>query len=263
MFLRALPFLALLAAMSCEASAEVYNSYSSLKAYTNPEVPTYSIVRGKTGEVIATPETLCTFAAIDGGTCDLTSATWDEADAVEVGPLNLPSADAVAPGVGAPSKVVVKLCYAKPDTINRKWRKFNDLFKKDKTCLQKTDPIDFAVAENAKLVLKSTTPKAAFTVSVFVKCADQGDNEYCYLKHPFPSYSNATNAVYFPAQTMDARPTNLYVAVFICVAIGPILLLAFLIYERGVLAKQAQAQVVIGCRIAAYRHILLHAFYCC
>lgn len=70
-----------------------------------------------------------------------------------------------------------------------------------------------------------------------VQCEGQADNNYCGVINP--KNARLMGDTYFLVETMETRPTNLWVAVLICVFIGPALLIAFLIYERGVLAKQA------------------------
>jgi hypothetical protein len=91
------------------------------------------------------------------------------------------------------------------------------------------------------LKLKSVTPTGLYTIRAYVTCQGAAANSYCHVVNAQPDAEAAVAAgkVYFNAEVMDSRPKNLYVAVIICALIGPILLVSFLIYERGILAKQA------------------------
>lgn len=80
------------------------------------------------------------------------------------------------------------------------------------------------------------TPDAQMTVRAYVKCADQAEKQFCHVVN---FAETAGTNVYFPTAVIDSRPPGLFTAVFICAFIGPVLLAAFLVYERGVLAKKA------------------------
>jgi hypothetical protein len=115
-----------------------------------------------------------------------------------------------------------------------------DHLQKDKSCLQKGDFIPYPAEGgpwSKEIPLKSVTPKGIFTVTVFVKCKGQAKDQYCHIENPKTARSKTPT--YFATEAMNSRPKNLYAAVIISSLIGPVLLLAFLIWERGVLAKQA------------------------
>jgi hypothetical protein len=120
---------------------------------------------------------------------------------------------------------------------------------KDKACLPFSgDPTPYPAAggpQTKTLAVKDIAPDAHFAPQVFIRCADQSDDntQWCHVANRLSNGKaptlNKTLEVFWRTRVIDSRPTNLYVAVFICCAIGPIMLVAFLIYERGILAKQA------------------------
>ena len=112
--------------------------------------------------------------------------------------------------------------------------------KGDKSCFQKTDfkpyPANGGTVTET-IPIKSITPRGIYTVQIMVQCEGQEGDSYCHVANP--NEARLPGKLYYAAYVMDSRPTGLYVATIICVAIGPLLLAAFLIYERGVLAKKA------------------------
>lgn len=67
----------------------------------------------------------CTKAEVES--CSVTPATWDNKDTITVN-ANIP-ADLTFPDNMTPSFIEFKMCFSPPSTVNRKWRKINDLFK--------------------------------------------------------------------------------------------------------------------------------------
>lgn len=74
-------------------------------------------------------------------------------------------------------------------------------------------------------------------MQLLVACEGQEANKYCAANNA--KEARGDGGLFFKVAAIDSRPTNLWVAVLICVFIGPVMLISFLIYERGVLAKQA------------------------
>lgn len=112
---------------------------------------------------------------------------------------------------------------------------------KDKSCLQKGDFKQYPAAGGAiteSIPIKSTTPKGEYTVQIMVQCQGQEGERFCHVENPKEDRI-VERPVYFGAYVMESRPTELFVATLICVFIGPAMLFAFIIYERGVLAKKA------------------------
>jgi hypothetical protein len=124
---------------------------------------------------------------------------------------------------------------------------------KDKACLPFSgDASPYVPGTITKtLKVKDIAPNAHFAPQVFIRCADQSTTitpaatEWCHIVNRKTNKLKLTEEdkmaqQYWQTKVINSRPKNLYAAVFICCAIGPILLVAFLIYERGVLAKKAQ-----------------------
>lgn len=115
----------------------------------------------------------------------------------------------------------------------------------NKACPFKSDPIPYPSGSSAsgEVAIAENQPTAVFTITVFVKCKGQGDNAFCGVVNPQPFDGEADTRqgddLSYRVEVWNSRPTSLWVAALICAFIGPILLIAFLIYERGVLAKQA------------------------
>jgi hypothetical protein len=110
--------------------------------------------------------------------------------------------------------------------------------KSDKVPFKSTQPF------TTGLKLKSVTPTALWTIRAYVVCEEQKENEFCHVVNFHPTAPEGLTALtagaaYFQTKVMDNRPKNLWVAVLICAFIGPVLLAAFMVYERGILAKQA------------------------
>lgn len=109
------------------------------------------------------------------------------------------------------------------------------------------DAIDYPSAGGpikAKFALGGKTPTAELTFRAYVRCdkqisADEKDQEKVFC-HMVNYKKEAGDPVYYPTEVMDSRPAGLFTAVLICSFIGPLLLAAFLIYERGVLANKAK-----------------------
>ena len=100
--------------------------------------------------------------------------------------------------------------------------------------------MDWAEGEvTAQLKLKSVTPTGLFTVRAYVSCTNLAPGEFCHVVNYRTKDDTGDSKLYFNTQVMDSRPNNMFVAVIICALIGPLLLAAFLVYERGILAKQA------------------------
>lgn len=60
-------------------------------------------------------------------TCAVTPATWDNSDTIDL-VADLPN-DVEFPAGMTPKNVEFRMCFAAPSTVNRKWRKINDIFK--------------------------------------------------------------------------------------------------------------------------------------
>lgn len=108
-----------------------------------------------------------------------------------------------------------------------------------KTGVADIDAQDYPAAGgevSVKYALGEKTPKAELTIRAYVQCAQQSGKQYCHVNN---YRKEVGDAVYFPTDVIDNRPAGLFTAVLICAFIGPVLLAAFLIYERGILAKQA------------------------
>lgn len=242
------PILALIALYSVEVTAE--GTYSSLKdaghingfelSYTVDVEPAVSITGAGSGSGTGG----CSIAQISGDTCTLTPANWDNDNTVTATMTLPPVADLSVPeGVGAPSTVKLKACFAPPSTVNKKWRKIKDNFGKDNSCKGgvSSDKFDYTPgAASQTMTFGSKTPTGFFAIRAFVQCSEQSGDNFCHVVN-WVNKGDEAGAVFFPTEVMDSRPNNLFVAVFICAFIGPVLLLAFLIYERGILAKQNKA----------------------
>lgn len=115
----------------------------------------------------------------------------------------------------------------------------------DKSCPFKSDPIPYPSERTAtaEVSVLENQPSATYTITVFVKCKGQEDGSFCGVVNPQPFDgevdSRQGGALLYVVNVWDSRPTSLWVAALVCAFIGPVLLVAFLIYERGVLAKQA------------------------
>jgi hypothetical protein len=111
---------------------------------------------------------------------------------------------------------------------------------KDKSCHIKGPPKDYANGGDKmeSVVLKSVTPTAIYTPIVLIHCKDQPADSYCHVVNA-PKAKRQLDEVFVRVKVVNSRPKEMYVAVIICALLGPIMLIAFLIYERGVLAKQA------------------------
>jgi hypothetical protein len=111
---------------------------------------------------------------------------------------------------------------------------------KDKSCLTKLDPAPYP-PKGGKVTkpvhLKPQTPSGIFTAQVLVQCKGQKVGQFCAVTNNLNG--RVPDAVFFRVKAIDARHTNLWVAVLICAFLGPVLLVGFLIWERGILAKQA------------------------
>lgn len=114
---------------------------------------------------------------------------------------------------------------------------------KDNSCKNgATGKVDWAEGElTTTLTLKSITPTALYTVRAYVSCDMNAGSEFCHVVNFLTADDTAPGAgrVYMNTEVMDSRPNNLFVAVIICALIGPLMLAAFLVYERGIVAKQA------------------------
>lgn len=117
---------------------------------------------------------------------------------------------------------------------------------KDNSCkngmaVSRVDWAEGTVTPQDMMKLKSVTPTALVTLRAYVSCAGQGNSEYCHVVNFLgaDAVSPGAGKVFFNTEVMESRPKNLFVAVIICALIGPLMLVAFLIYERGILAKQA------------------------
>ena len=114
---------------------------------------------------------------------------------------------------------------------------------KDNSCKNAASvKVDWTVGRvEETITLKSVTPTALHTMRAYVTCDNGGSDERCHVVNFLGADAEqpGDGNVFFTTEVMDSRPTNLYVAVIICALIGPVLLAAFLIYERGILAKQA------------------------
>lgn len=247
------PILALVAFLSAEVAAETLTKYTqfekggfvngfSYKWTVNTETPYTISTAGDMGG--------CTIK--EEGSCPETTATWDNKDTIDIVatfPAGVKMVDDQTP-----SFIEWKMCFSPPATVNRKWRKINDIIKKDNSCkngaVARADWDGSAGEISTTMKLKSVTPSALFTIRAFVTCLDQGANQYCHIvnyqtkdlgaeKTPRAFVPPGAGKIFFNTEVMDSRPNNLFVAVIICSLIGPIMLAAFLIYERGVLAKQA------------------------
>lgn len=86
----------------------------------------------------------------------------------------------------------------------------------------------------ATLKLGGKTPSSELTFRAYVKCDKNTGKNFCHVVN----YKKTSgDAVYYPTEVMDNRSAGLFTAVLICAFIGPLLLAAFLVYERGVLAR--------------------------
>eukprot|EP00892_Ulva_mutabilis_P001979 jgi/Ulvmu1/11782/UM008_0196.1 len=262
--LQMLPLLALIAFQSIEVTAQVMDVGSDKFPPLAAAGHTQQIAVSWTTRAPGFEYTIstatgggCTADQITAGTCTLPSIQWKDGEVPEI----TISADVPAPGElsvigGTPSKLAAYFCFSPPSAKNKKWRKINDLFKKDNSCklstiLKKTDNVDYpaqgGTVQLGTLKLDPKAPTAFFSIRVYVSCVRDdgtpaGKNEFCHVSNRWPLGEGVTADaadVFFPTTVMDSRPTKLYVAVFICACIGPVLFLAFMIYERGFLAKQA------------------------
>ena len=142
--------------------------------------------------------------------------TWDNSDSVTViyTPLNV-SADATS--------IEVRMCYSKPDTVDRPWRKVGGTVAANikAQCKYLVTKVDSVAAGEVTWVLPSTTPDAALFPRIFTLCGE----EYCGIGN-----TPADNPYLFLGVKMNTTPGSLVAAVIICASIGPVLLIGYLAY---------------------------------
>jgi len=239
--IRFAPVLALIAMMSIEVSVEA-QKLATLKSYSAiAEAGGSNTLDMQVSAMNAEgkPVKLCTAEQVAGGSCMTDAITPDKGAQFMVTVPNPGQAKLAANGT--PTKMAIYLCYSTPDLALRKWRAFDDEIKIDKSCPFKGDPIDFPTGgsfTSDPIMVKDNAPTGFYTPQVMVMCEGQPEGAFCGANNWNEGRIEGA-ATHFKVEAIDSRPTNLWVAVLICVFIGPVLLAAFLIYERGVLAKQA------------------------
>lgn len=167
-----------------------------------------------------------------------------------------------------PTKVTVKACYSKPDTIKRKWRNIKNIIDDDKRCAKKVvKGFDLVPGQTdytlAPYELPSDTAKAQWFFTLYYLCPIKGsdDTNFCGMDTTGVSLSefmatkdllsadseadvNAilasprSNELYYRTEVMDSVPTEMVAGVIALSIVAIIFLISFFAWER-MMKKQA------------------------
>jgi hypothetical protein len=133
-----------------------------------------------------------------------------------------------------PTTVTIKLCFSKPFTKDRPWRKAADVIDKDKACPQTIAKLPVGAgltSYEGTFSIPKAMPRATWYAQVMVTCMNGTAPVVC-------QYDNTANAAYVATEIIDSTPPAMKVAVGICSAIAPAFLIAFFLKEN-VLKKRA------------------------
>jgi hypothetical protein len=164
--------------------------------------------------------------------CNQPPLSNDAHDKVRVTAKQVGKAITTRGGLAA-ADVILKLCFSKPSTADRPWRKANDVIDKDRACPQTlaTLPIAANGTYSAVWPVPKAAVKATWYAQVLVECKNGTELTVC-------QYDNTANKTYVSTQIMHSTPVSLQVAAAVCSAIAPAVLVAFFIKEQ-VLKKRA------------------------
>lgn len=167
-----------------------------------------------------------------------------------------------------PTKVTIKACYSKPDTLKRKWRKIKNVIDDDKRCAKKiVKGFDLVPGQTDYTLepyeLPSDTPKANWFLTLYFLCPIKktDDTNFCGMDTTGVSLSefmsaddlrsadpevdvNAvlvstrSNELYYQTDVMDSVPTEMVVGVIALSLVAIVFLVSFFTWERF-LKKQA------------------------
>lgn len=133
----------------------------------------------------------------------------------------------------APTTVWIRLCFSKPFTADRPWRKPADVVDKDKSCPQTLAKLPIAANSTytATWTVPKAAPKATWYAQVLVECTGAEGPVFCQT-------DSTAGKAFVATQIINSTPVSMKVAVAICSAIAPAFLAAFFIKER-VMKKSA------------------------
>lgn len=155
----------------------------------------------------------------------------------------------------APVNVTIRLCFSKPSTADRPWRKPSDVIDKDKSCphVLATLPVNGEGVYSATWKVPKNAPRATWYAQAYVSCANSTAAEAAkshdkmaatvigaaHAKRadaPPPvicAVSSTKGANFFATAPILSVPTGMTVAAGICSAIAPLFLALFFIKERA------------------------------
>lgn len=121
--------------------------------------------------------------------------------------------------------VQLKACYSPFSSVNRPWRAANNIIAKSKTC-------PFVIASglnpssgNATWKIPQNVPIATYFVRAYVLAPNPADSS-----SPNPvAFGNSVG--YFQVQPISTKEKGLLVAAGICICVGPILFVSFMLWE--------------------------------
>lgn len=158
--------------------------------------------------------------------CNKPLLTADAGDSIRINAV-LNSTKLRTAGGLAPEKVVLRLCFSKPFTVDRPWRKPNDKIDMDKSCPHTvgTFPLAANGSYSADWKVPKGAPKATWYAQVMVVCQNGTGPVYC-------ATDSTKGKNFVGTQIISSTPTSMKVAVGICSAIAPAFLAAFFVKER-------------------------------
>lgn len=127
-----------------------------------------------------------------------------------------------------PDGVVLRLCFSKPSTADRPWRKAADAIDRDRSCPHTVAKLPLAAngTYSGTFVIPAAMPRATWYAQVLATCKNGT------VGPVFCQYDNTVNATYFGTDIIASTPGSLKVAVGVCSAIAPAFLLAFFLREQ-------------------------------
>eukprot|EP01025_Chloroclados_australasicus_P049757 TRINITY_DN568_c0_g1_i10.p1 TRINITY_DN568_c0_g1~~TRINITY_DN568_c0_g1_i10.p1 ORF type:complete len:220 (+),score=21.93 TRINITY_DN568_c0_g1_i10:168-827(+) len=162
----------------------------------------------------------CPEEVIEAREVGCVTLSWDDDSAIEMS-FNQPA------NISAES-IEIRRCFSAVYTVNRKWRKSNDIIRKDKQCkkIGSVDvPQDSAEKLSFKYTIPSDTAEATYFIRLLAKCSDE---KYDYCGND-DNYQSDLYAV----EPMDSIPPGLVVGVIIAIILAPTFLVAYFVYEFG------------------------------
>lgn len=222
-----------------------------------------------------TDRTLCTCQLADDA-CKEPTFGFDEKTVMHIS-FSLPEDlnDRVVSSVkdetyGEPTKVTVKACYSKPDTLKRKWRKIKNVIDDDKRCAKKVvKGFDLVPGQTEYTLeayeLSSDTPKANWFLTLYFLCTikenKDDDTNFCGMDTTVVSLSEfmstkdlksadpevdveailaspRSNELYYHTDVMDSIPTEMVAGVIALSIVALVFLFSFFTWERF-MKKQA------------------------